>query len=153
MWQEINLIDKSHRVKRESGTWLFGQFLPHAYGITNDLGSAGYGTGIPPSYASQGRDGFSHEVSIGSSGSGNTYGSGSNQYGGDSISVSDYGKSDLSSSYSPIINAEPNVGSFCCPCQQGPVGPVGPPGDPGPDGSDGEQGKDGDKGKDGQVCF
>ncbi|VBB26733.1 unnamed protein product [Acanthocheilonema viteae] len=151
MWQEMNLIDKSYRVKREAGTWLFGQFIPRASGTKNyDLGSASYGNEIPTPYAGRGGDESNDGDLYGGSNSGNTYGSDGNQYSSDN---SDYSKPKISSGYGPgpIINAEPNVGSFCCPCQQGPVGPPGPPGDPGPDGNDGEPGKNGDKGKDGQV--
>ncbi|VDO73892.1 unnamed protein product [Onchocerca flexuosa] len=159
MWQEINLIDKEYRVKREAGTWLFGQFISRAPGTVDyNLGNAGYGNEIPTPYGSKGdgyNDGANNDLYGGSS-NGNAYsGSGANPYSSDTISYSDNGKPEISPGYGPgpLINAEPNVGSFCCPCQQGPVGPPGPPGDPGPNGKDGEPGKDGEKGKDGQVFF
>lgn len=150
----MNLIDKGYRIKREAGTWLFGQFIPRGTANYNS-GSVGYGNEIPSPYDSRGGDGSKGGDFYGASSSGNTYGSGDNAYGSDTAGDSDYGKPEVPPAYGPgpIINAEPNVGSFCCPCQQGPVGPPGPPGDPGPDGSDGELGKDGEKGKDGQVFF
>lgn len=153
----MNLIDKSYRVKRKAGTWLFGQFIPHASGTTNyDVGNADYGNQIPTAYSGRGRDGSNDGSLYGDSSSGNTYGSSGNQYSGGTADDSNYGKPAAPSGYGPgtIINAEPKaVKSFCCPCQQGPVGPPGPPGDVGPDGNDGEQGKDGDNGKDGKVLF
>ncbi|KAM3719315.1 Cuticle collagen [Dirofilaria immitis] len=114
MWQEINLIDKEHRVKREADG-------------SGDL--------------------------YGGSSNANTYGNGGNPYGTETVFDNYNGKPEVSPSYGPgpLINAEPNVGSFCCPCQQGPEGSAGPPGDPGPNGNDGEPGKDGEKGKDGQM--
>ncbi|MCP9261774.1 Cuticle collagen lon-3 [Dirofilaria immitis] len=125
MWQEINLIDKEHRVKREAGTWLFGQFIPRASDTVNynlyDNKADGSGDlyGVPAMPIHMEME-VIHMVP-------KLYGPG------------------------PLINAEPNVGSFCCPCQQGPEGSAGPPGDPGPNGNDGEPGKDGEKGKDGQM--
>ncbi|VDM20683.1 unnamed protein product, partial [Wuchereria bancrofti] len=81
MWQEMNLIDKGNRAKREAGTWLFGQFIPRAPGTANhNLGSTSYGIEIPTPYGSKGGDGSNDGDLYGSSSSSNTYGSGSNPY-------------------------------------------------------------------------
>lgn len=164
MWQEVRLIDNGHhRYKRGSGTWLFGQFIPRAAdGATYRAADASYGASEPGltygavgnAYADTGTE------SYGAAGTSNDAGSagGAGSYGGGGGTYStggDTGKPASPPSYGPgpVINAEPNAGGFCCPCQQGPVGSPGPPGDPGPDGKDGEAGKDGENGKDGQVAF
>lgn len=155
MWQEIHVIGKGYRVKREAGTWLFGQYVPRAPDAGNyNLGSPTYDSQIPATYGSKEGDESGGGYAYGGSSSTNTYGRGDDTYSGNTATNNDYGNPAAPPAYGPdqIIN-EPNVESFCCPCQQGPVGPPGPPGDAGADGKDGEPGEIGDNGKDGQVVF
>lgn len=174
----MHRIDFSHRNRRSTNIWRFGQFFARGSGVDayggGETGGGASGSGAPYNRAETGLysgagggGGYGPESNAGTvvdRGYGFDGETGSNANSGSSARANlpngyGEGSADIENPYkpplvgpTPIVNSEFG-GAFCCPCQQGPVGPPGPPGQPGPDGKDGDDGKDGENGRDGQVCI